>query len=80
MAITTLKITETWKKVSNGEAVVLQNRGDDYIEVATVKSGDTPSAGFILNNYEMFNYPGGDEVWVRSIRNDSYIVIDNIGV
>ena len=80
MATKILKITSDWVKVASGEAVVLQNRGIDTIETATVKSGEEPEAGFLLKENENFNYPGGDEVWVRCPNGMSFIAIDNIGV
>jgi len=80
MATTSLKIEANWQKVSDGEAVVLQNVGDDMLEVATVKSGDTPATGFLLKNKDFFSYSGGDEVWVKCRQAGiSYIAIDNIG-
>ena len=73
------KILNKWEKIGDGEAVVIQNIGAEKVEVATVKNGEEPKAGFILNDYEFFSYPGGDEVWVRSKNEISYIVMDNIG-
>ncbi len=80
MATTSLKIEADWQKVSSGEAVVLQNMGTNRIEVATAKDGDTPQSGFLLKPSEYFNYPSGDDVWVKSQVGISYITIDNIGV
>ena len=80
MATRNIKITNTWQKVGNGEAVVIQNRGLEYAEVATVKKGETPGAGFMLGNYEVFSYSGGDEVWVKCVRGSTNIIIDNVGI
>jgi len=80
MATTSLKIEADWQKVSNGEAVVLQNVGVNRIEVATAKDGDNPQSGFLLKQLEYFNYTGGDTVWVKSQSGISYIAIDNVGV
>ena len=79
MAIQTLKITNEWMKISDGELVVLQNTGLNEIEVATTKSGDKPDGGFIIRANEYFSYPGGENVWVRSKIGNSYIAIDKIG-
>ena len=81
MATRVLKITKDWQKIGDGEAVVLQNIGNNYIEVATVKKGDAPISGFILDDYDIFSYIGGEEVWARCKNsNQSFVVIDNIGV
>jgi len=77
MATTTLKTTSEWQKVSNGENIVLQNRGNNTIEVGTSKDDSAPSVGFVLGINDFFSYSGGEKVFVKG---ESYIVIDNIGV
>ena len=77
MATSALKITNEWQKVSDGENVVLQNRGNNTIEVGTSKDDTAPSVGFVLEKGDFFSYSGGENVFVKG---EGYIVIDNIGV
>ena len=72
-----ITVTQTWQKITDGEGVVIQNKSTNLVEIATVPSGSSPSSGFLLRGLDVFSYPGGLEVWVRSVK-QSIITIDKV--